>query len=53
MRTHSPDLLGAEVERLLAALPVIRPLQPSDRSLVDTLVRELSPMARYRRFQRP
>jgi acetyltransferase len=50
MNTHLPDLLGAEVERLLAALPVIRPLQAGDRSLVDALVRELTPMSRYRRF---
>jgi acetyltransferase len=50
MKEFSPDVLGAEVERLLAALPVIRPLQAGDRSLVDALVRELTPMSRYRRF---
>src|SRR5512134_2782627 len=50
MKTLSPDAIGAEVARLLAALPVIRPLRPDDRALVDTLVREMSPTSRYRRF---
>jgi len=50
MKAFSPDTPGAEVARLLAALPVIRPLRPDDRALVDALVRELSPTSRYRRF---
>lgn len=50
MKTLSPDAIGAEVARLLAALPVIRPLRPVDRALVGALVREMSPTSRYRRF---
>jgi hypothetical protein len=50
MKAFSLDTPGAEVARLLAALPVIRPLRPDDRALVDALVRELSPTSRYRRF---
>jgi hypothetical protein len=43
MNLHAPDVLGAEVERLLAALPVIRPLRSGDRALFDAFVRDLSP----------
>lgn len=50
MNARLPDAVGAEVARLLAALPVIRSLRADDRDLVDALVRELSPAARYRRF---
>jgi acetyltransferase len=50
MKAFSPDAIGAEVARLLAALPVVRPLRPDDRALVDALVREMSPTSRYRRF---
>jgi hypothetical protein len=50
MNLHAPDVLGAEVERLLAALPVIRPLRSGDRALFDAFVRDLSPSSRFRRF---
>ena len=50
MNLHSPDVLGTEVARLLAALPVIRPLQAGDRALVEALVRDLSSTSRLRRF---
>jgi acetyltransferase len=53
MNARLPESVGAEVERLLAALPVIRPLRAHDRDLVDSLVRELSPTSRYRRFHAP
>jgi acetyltransferase len=53
MNARLPDSVGAEVARLLAALPIIRPLRADDRELVDALVRELSPTSRYRRFHAP
>jgi acetyltransferase len=45
-----PDVIDAEVARLLAALPFIRPLRTGDRALVEALMRDLSPALRFRRF---
>lgn len=50
MSSRLPDAVGAEVARLLGALPVIRPLRAGERDLVDILLRELSPTSRHRRF---
>jgi hypothetical protein len=45
-----PDVLDAEVARLIAALPVIRPLHAGDRPLLEALMRGLSPSSRLLRF---
>lgn len=50
MTTRLPDAIGAEVARMLAAMPVIRPLRKSDRALLESLVHGMSPTSRYRRF---
>lgn len=53
MNLLRPEALGAEVARLIAALPVIRPLRSGDRPLMESLIRELSPTSRLRRFHSP
>jgi acetyltransferase len=50
MNLLSPDVLDAEVARLVAELPVIRPLHAGDRPLLEALMRGLSPASRYLRF---
>ena len=44
------EVLDAEVARLVAALPVIRPLRSGDGPLVGALLRDLSSKSRLRRF---
>jgi len=44
------EVLDAEVARLVAALPVIRPLPNGDGPLVEALLRDLSSTSRLRRF---
>jgi acetyltransferase len=50
MNARLPDAIGAEVARLFAAMPVIRPVRAGDRALIEKLVYEMSPTSRYRRF---
>jgi len=44
------EVLDAEVARLVATLPAIRPLRSGDAPLVAALVRDLSSTSRLRRF---
>jgi GNAT superfamily N-acetyltransferase/uncharacterized protein YjiS (DUF1127 family) len=53
MIAHSPEAVGAQAAGLFVGLPTIRQLRSNDRSLVDALVRELSPLSRLRRFHWP
>lgn len=50
MNLHSSDAVGAEVARLLGALPTVRPLRAGDRALLDAFFRGLAPASRHRRF---
>lgn len=50
MNAPLPDVVGAEVARLLAALPTIRPVRSGDRARIEALMQDLSPLARFRRF---
>jgi GNAT superfamily N-acetyltransferase/uncharacterized protein YjiS (DUF1127 family) len=50
MIANLPEAQGAS---FFVGMPMIRPLRSNDRSLVDALVRELSPLSRLRRFHLP
>ena len=53
MSAHWPEAVGTQAGGLFVGEPTIRQLRSNDRSLVEALVRELSPLSRLRRFHWP